>query len=292
MGQERKLGDGVAGWVAEYREALLVGDANAGPAFATEFAAHYSTKSFLSVPLTVQERTLGVLNLTGKTNGESFTEQDRDFVVAIAGQISVAIENAALYDTIQQNCLSAVQVLAESLERATRTRADIRRASPTTRYASQSRSASRIRALRRFGTRAGCTTSGSSESARKSCGRTAAFPKTSGRWSASTRQRASGIIGSLGFLDRVKPIIRHHHECWNGTGYPDGLKGEEIPFLTRILSVADCYDAMTSQRPYRDALSHKQALSELEAGRDRQFDPAVVQEFARVIVTPLHHHTG
>jgi len=116
MGKERRFGDGVAGWVAEYKEMLLVSDVSENPVFSTEFVADYAGKSFLCVPLVLQERTLGVLNLTGKTNGELFTDADRDFVQAIAGQIAVAIENASLCDTIQQNSFNAVQALAESLE--------------------------------------------------------------------------------------------------------------------------------------------------------------------------------
>ncbi|MFO7899537.1 MAG: response regulator, partial [Planctomycetota bacterium] len=113
IGKERRRGDGVAGWVAEYKEPLLVTDLDNSPVFATEYSGNYAGKSFLSVPLARQDRVLGVLNLTGKTDGRPFTEADREFASAVAGQMAVAIENAALFDTIQQNSLSAVQALAE-----------------------------------------------------------------------------------------------------------------------------------------------------------------------------------
>ncbi|MBN1368639.1 MAG: response regulator [Dehalococcoidaceae bacterium] len=74
-------------------------------------------------------------------------------------------------------------------------------------------------------------------------------------------------------------IVRHHHERYDGNGYPDGLKEEEIPLGARVLAVADSYDAMTSQRPYRAALSQREALNELVKGKGTQFDPQMVDIF-------------
>jgi HD-GYP domain-containing protein (c-di-GMP phosphodiesterase class II) len=73
------------------------------------------------------------------------------------------------------------------------------------------------------------------------------------------------------------PLIRHHHERIDGNGYPDGLRGDEIPLGARIICVADAYDAMTSDRPYRKALSHQEALARLRAGAGTQFDPKAVE---------------
>ncbi|MFQ6001886.1 MAG: HD-GYP domain-containing protein, partial [Anaerolineae bacterium] len=78
------------------------------------------------------------------------------------------------------------------------------------------------------------------------------------------------------------PIIRHHHERWDGTGYPDGLKGEEIPLLARILAVADGFEAMTSERPYRWARTEEEALAELKKGAGSQWDPKVVEVFVKM----------
>lgn len=77
--------------------------------------------------------------------------------------------------------------------------------------------------------------------------------------------------------------ILNHHEWWNGNGYPQGLKGENIPIECRILSIIDAYDAMTNDRPYREAMSHQEALSELKEGAGIQFDPLLVFEFIKVL---------
>ncbi len=81
----------------------------------------------------------------------------------------------------------------------------------------------------------------------------------------------------------VLSAIRNHHERFDGRGYPDGLRGEEIPFLARMITVADCYDALTSSRAYRAALPREEALEILEAGMSTQFDPHLVPPFARMI---------
>ncbi|MEX0682620.1 MAG: HD domain-containing phosphohydrolase [Dehalococcoidia bacterium] len=89
------------------------------------------------------------------------------------------------------------------------------------------------------------------------------------------------ICSQLRFANVVGPIIRHHHERWDGRGYIDGLAGEDIPLLARIVSVVDAFDAMTSDRPYRAALPVSEALSRLRAGAGEQWDPGIVDVFVQ-----------
>lgn len=90
------------------------------------------------------------------------------------------------------------------------------------------------------------------------------------------------ILSSIEFPYPVVPIVRAHHENWDGSGYPNGLKGTEIPIGARILSVVDCYDALTSDRPYRAAMSDEEALAIIRARRGTMYDPVVVDTFERV----------
>lgn len=85
------------------------------------------------------------------------------------------------------------------------------------------------------------------------------------------------IVSHVRELAGLVPMIRHHHEWCDGTGYPDGLKGEEIPFGARIIAVADAYDTMTAQQPYRQAMSHEKAWEELRREAGTQFDPKLVE---------------
>jgi putative nucleotidyltransferase with HDIG domain len=91
------------------------------------------------------------------------------------------------------------------------------------------------------------------------------------------------ILKSINFPYPVEPIVRHHHEAWNGSGYPGGLKAQDIPLGARILSVVDCYDALTSDRPYRPKMSRQQAEQELKDRRGRVYDPWVVDKFLSIL---------
>lgn len=97
-------------------------------------------------------------------------------------------------------------------------------------------------------------------------------------------QKGAQILEPLKFLDNVINIVKHHHERWDGKGYPDGLKGEGIPIGARIMSVADSYDAMVSARPYRKVgLSVNEAIQEIKKNAAIQFDPQVVEAFLKVV---------
>ncbi len=89
------------------------------------------------------------------------------------------------------------------------------------------------------------------------------------------------LLTSVGVLQPAIDAVRSHHERWDGSGYPDGLKGQEIPILARIIGVVDSFDAMTVDRPYREALSLEQARVQIEHGAGNAFDPAVVEAFRR-----------
>src|SRR5213079_2853411 len=91
--------------------------------------------------------------------------------------------------------------------------------------------------------------------------------------------KGAAILEPVPDLAPVIPIVRSHHERWDGQGYPDGLKGEAIPRLARIVAVADAYDAMTSDRPYRKGMSPEVAFAEVEKQKGRQFDPKCAEAF-------------
>jgi diguanylate cyclase (GGDEF)-like protein/putative nucleotidyltransferase with HDIG domain len=106
-------------------------------------------------------------------------------------------------------------------------------------------------------------------------------------------QVGAEIVSAVRFPCPVAPLIRSHHERWDGKGYPAGLRGEQIPIGARILAVADCFDALTSERPYRRAVSPDAAVQILRAEAGRAFDPAIVSTFAGLVpllTPPLDHY--
>jgi HD-GYP domain-containing protein (c-di-GMP phosphodiesterase class II) len=90
------------------------------------------------------------------------------------------------------------------------------------------------------------------------------------------------MLSNVPFLDKALDVVRHHHERWDGGGYPAGLRAEEIPLWARIFSVVDALDAMTATRPYRDGRSYEDALAEIRRNAGTQFDPEVVDALERI----------
>ncbi|HID06920.1 MAG TPA: HD-GYP domain-containing protein, partial [Armatimonadetes bacterium] len=95
--------------------------------------------------------------------------------------------------------------------------------------------------------------------------------------------RGAEILAHVSFPWDVLPIVKYHHERWDGKGYPEGLRGEEIPFLARIVAVADAFHAMISDRAYRPALSLDEAVRRIWAEAGKQFDPNLVPLFAKMV---------
>jgi HD-GYP domain-containing protein (c-di-GMP phosphodiesterase class II) len=104
-------------------------------------------------------------------------------------------------------------------------------------------------------------------------------------WAEMRRHPVIGaeLIAQIPFLHVALPVVRHHHERWDGTGYPDGLKGEDIPLAARIFAVADVYDALVSDRPYRLGMPPSEALAIIERDADTHFDREVVEVFLSLI---------
>ncbi len=283
VGQRSPLGLGIEGWVAANRVPVLVDDLANDARFKDKGSAKYRAGSFICAPLVAKGELLGVIDLNDKAGGEKFTENDLRLLTTIASQVSVAIDNARLYRMLQENSYRTVQALAVTLEAKDRyTHGHSARVTDYSvlvakrmnlgdedverlRYAAQLHDVGKIGIDEAILRKPTSLTDGEREAVQE-------HPIIGER-----------ILEPLDFLADVKTIIRHHHERWDGRGYPDGIGGADIGTLTQIMSVADAYDAMTSERPYRHARSVHDALSELVRCRGSQFDPAVIDEFVAAL---------
>jgi len=284
VGERRGIGDGVAGWVAENRVPLLVGDVDKQPGFrALTRGEGYHTGSFVAAPLVHPDRLVGVLCATDKRDGGAFDERDLRVVLGLAPHAAIAIENARLFEAVQGNAYRALRALVESFEaKDGYSRGHSARAAATAARVAQDMGLANgeIETLRQAALLHDIGKLGVSDAI---LARTA--PLSDDEYEAVKEHPARGeaVLQAAGFLDGVAPIVRRHHERWDGLGYPDGLEGRAIDPLTRILTVADAYDAMISPRPHRPAHTAEEALAELATCAGTQFDPSVIEPFRRVV---------
>lgn len=279
IGVRQRVGEGIAGWVAKHREPVLVMDIDTDSRFTAKNRLPYKTKSFVASPLSMNRRLLGVINAVDKLSGEEFSESDVSLLATLAAPISIAMENARLYETLEENCFNTVKALATSLEakcsytsgHSQRVMDYASRIAETLNLSKKEKDmlhhAAQLHDIGKIGT---------SEGILNKPGRLTTDEFDEIRQHPVTGEK---ILEPLEFLKDIRHLIRNHHEHWDGSGYPDGLKGHEIPLLTRIMTIADAFDAMTSERPYRPAKPKKDAFSELYNFAGRQFDSEIVHAF-------------
>lgn len=234
---------------------------------------------FLSIPCQVGNEVFGILSLSSKDDGTAFSEEEICIAVQLAKKVSSKIENNALYEVFFNNIVATLKSLIATIgARDSYTKEHSER---VTRYALRTAevlglSGDDIDAVR-FG--------GYLHDIGKIGVRDTVLLKPGGLTEEEIREiRLHAVIGDqivepIRFFDRERKIIRHHHERYDGLGYPDGARGDEIPVIARILAVADTFDAMTTNRPYRTARTWEYAVEELRRCAGTQFDPEVVRAF-------------
>ena len=236
----------------------------------------------IDIPLQIGERLIGKFRLAQRLDAE-FTEAERTMLVTLASQAAIAIENARLYENTQKAYFETIRSLAQALEaRDAYTRGHSER---VTEYSLMLAKKAGV-ALRDLDI---LQYAGLLHDIGK-IGVADAILLKPDKLSADDfllirdhTQLGDAILSPLRFLHDEQDIVRYHHERWDGTGYPEGLQGKKIPLLARIIAIADSFDAMTSDRPYRKAMQITDAIHEIEAGAGTQFDPELAMLFAEVI---------
>ncbi len=238
--------------------------------------------SFMVVPLAIRGKVFGVLTACIKKSSILFTEKDLYYLSFMTNKAAYAIENLALYENIYENLFSTLYAFVKAIEA---------RDPYTQQHSNRVTSIAIV-----MGKEMGCTSeeldilnfAGHLHDIGKIGIRDAILLKP-GTYTEEERNIikahpniGASIIGQLGLLDSEKQIIKHHHERFDGTGYPDGLKNKEIPLLARILSVADVYDALASDRAYRKKMKKNEIIKTIKEGSGTQFDPDVVDAFLKL----------
>ena len=237
-------------------------------------------------PISHQDEPVGVIAFFGQP-GSLPQGLQKTLIEAIASQAGLAMENAKLFQHISGMFESSVHLLAAAID--ARDPSTHSHSKDVARYARAIAEAmglppAEVDTIERAALLHDIGKIGIVDSILGKPG-----PLTPGEQAAMMAHPRIGaaILEEMPDLADLVPIVRHHHERWDGKGYPDGLAGERIPLGARILAVADAFEAMTSNRPYRHRQSQQSALETLLAGRGTQFDPQVVDAFIRSMETRL-----
>ncbi len=239
-------------------------------------------KDSIIVPLKPRDTLLGVIQLCNKQGGSSFTFEDLDLLKILGSQIAFVIQNAELFSNLEKAYLDTLSALTNAIDakdRYTRGHSD-RVTDLSVRLATEvGVNKDEIEKIRLGGMLHDIGKIGIPELILNKPGR---LDDQEYEIIKSHPVLGVSILGNVEFLQKVVPIIRHHHERFDGKGYPDRLKGEEIPYLARIVSIVDTYDAMTTNRPYRKALTREESLKEIERCKESQFDPELADAFIKM----------
>lgn len=272
---------GIAGWVACHGKPLIINDVRKDPRFnkGIDEITGFDTRAIMCVPLVVNHKTIGVLEVLNKQDGSDFNEQDLEALVSVASTAAMAIENTELHYSVVDGYKSTIKALAAAIDaKDPYTRGHSKRVMEYALLGGISLSFSReeLEVLEYAGILHDIGKIGVTDTILRKPGRL-----TPEEWDIMRQHSVIGakIIKDVPFLQQVRKLILHHHERYDGSGYPDGLKGEDIPIGARLLGVADAFDTMTTDRSYRAALGTHYALSELRRYSSTQFCPVAVEAF-------------
>jgi len=270
----------VARWVVDHSEVLHLERGMEDPRFDD---VEMKVEASITAPLLVRDKVIGVMSVATAKPGEHYSKNDVDMFGNFATQAAVSVENTQLYARLQAAHLGTISSLAAVIE--ARDPYTIGHSARVTQYAVaiaevMSLPAEDIEEIRLA-------------SLLHDVGKIGVPDRILGKTESLTEEEYSAIkmhptmsvkiIEPLPHLAKIIPVVYHHHERYDGTGYVEGMAGDKIPLGSRIIAAADAFEAMTSDRPYRQAISREQAMAALRENAGTQFDPEVVGYFLKLL---------
>jgi putative nucleotidyltransferase with HDIG domain len=280
---EYEISRTVVNEVVKHGEAVVTTNAQEDPRFdKVQSVVIFNLRSILCVPLKVKEELIGVIYADNSVREGVFTEEDCSLLSAFANQAAVALENAQLFNDISISYDQTLEALVTALEfRELETTMHTRRVVLYSMALAQKMGLSddQTQQLRRGALMHDIGKIGVPDAILNKPG-----PLSEDEWVQMRRHSSLGvdILEGIMFFQGAIDIVGASHEQYDGSGYPHGLKGEEIPLGARIFAVVDALDAITSDRPYRKAQSFDVAYKEIKSKRGTQFDPKVVDAYLAI----------
>lgn len=282
-----KVGEGIAGYVAQEKTSLLVEDITKEKRIKFNKKGDYKTTSFLSTPLVCvplkrgKESIIGVISISEHEEGRVFTSGDLKLLSALADQAAIAIENACLFHYVKELFLSTVSSLTSAIDakdhytkgHSEEVMAIALAIAKELKFSEEEMEKIQLGALLHDIGKIGIPEKILLKS-----------DKLSLKELNVMRKHPVGgveIMKHVSQLAEIIPAMASHHERYDGKGYPQKLKGKEIPLSGRIISVADAFSAMTSDRPYRKKIDREEAINKIIKNKGKQFDPVIVDALVR-----------
>jgi HD-GYP domain-containing protein (c-di-GMP phosphodiesterase class II) len=246
--------------------------------------------TLLAVPINLKGDISGFLSIINFDQKKSFHTGDVRLAEALAHQISLSLTNAELYDDLKDFLLNVIITLVHSIEaKDYYTKGHSERVSDISLMIASNMGLS-AEEQEELGWAAMLHDIGKLGVPEKVLTKQGALDKSELSWIKEHPERGYRILRPIKQLAQALGGIHHHHENFDGTGYPSGLKGKEIPLYARIISVADTYDAMTSTRSYRDSMSHIKSIEEMLTVKGSQLDPDIVDIFVNRVADSLRDY--
>lgn len=277
------LGEGIAGWVAQNGDPLIINAPEKDLRFfrGVDERTEFRTKNIICVPVKVKERTIGVLEAINKKEEEGFNEEDLSLFTSLSDQVAIALDNARLYQELEEMFFQTAESLADAIEKR-----DPYTGGHTKRVTTYSLATAKhlpmkpmeVKWLKISAVLHDIGKIGIDDQILRKPDRL--NPEEFNQIKQHADMGAE-IIDHIKQLRNIIPGVKYHHEQIDGKGYPEGLRGEKIPIIAKIVSVGDTFDAMTTDRPYRKALSKEMAIKELRRCSGTQFDQEVVEAFVK-----------
>lgn len=276
-----RFGEGIAGWVAQHGKPLIMNSPEKDRRFfkGVDEKTEFKTRNIICVPVRVKEKTIGVLEAINKKGKGGFNKEDLSLLISLADQVAIALDNSRLYQELEEMFFQTAKSLADAIEKR-----DPHTGGHTQRVTLYSQAIAKYLPLTSLEKKWVKITSvlhdigkiGIEDDILKK-----PKPLSPGEFEIIKRHSNMGaeIIEHIRQLREIIPGVKYHHEQVDGKGYPDGLRGKDIPILAKIVAVADTYDAMTTDRPYRKAMDKKIAIEELKRCSGTQLDGEVVEAF-------------
>ncbi|HUU50297.1 MAG TPA: HD domain-containing phosphohydrolase [Nitrospinota bacterium] len=274
-----RFGEGIVGWVVENGKPVILPEGDKDNRFEKISHLELENQSILCVPLIHSRKIMGGISISNKICGKKFSDEDIIILNNLAVQTAVALENAMLREKIESTYFETISALALAVESKDKyTRGHSIRVGRIAKTIAEKMDVAKkeIEDIEHAATLHDIGKIGIVDNILLNKGKLTPL-----EFDVIKRHPEIGenIIKPVASLSQICPIVRHHHERVDGNGYPDHLSEKEIPRASRILIVADAFDAMTSDRPYRKAMGFEEAIKELDRNAGYQFDRDVVNNF-------------